>query len=127
MAEIRPAQITSKRMGAYADWAAGALWPEPGWVTDPDECRIDYLGWCSDRILKPEPRSKQRAAIKAAGGTVKGTGENLRYLDVRLVPEGVEASPDLVVRALHGLHSAGLLTDLPALVAAGVALTKETP
>jgi hypothetical protein len=109
MADLRPGEISSKRMGLYKDWALGAL--VPGGSCDPDLVRQDYLMWCSDRIAKPEARSKQRAAIVAAGGKPVGTGKNLVYQGVTLAPpEGTRIGPDEARAVLVSLYAAGLIT-----------------
>jgi hypothetical protein len=98
---------------SYDDWAAQALTPDPGDSADPDLCRQDYLMSCSDRMLRPEPRSKQRGAVKKVGGRPMGTGSNLRYIEVALAPPtgGLTAVPPKVVGAsLSALRDAGLTT-----------------
>jgi hypothetical protein len=71
--------------GDYGAWAAARLVAEEGAILTPSEARTDYMGWCSDQRLRWHPLSKQRAAIKAAGGTVKGFKDKTRYHGVRLV------------------------------------------
>jgi hypothetical protein len=119
MAEVRPGQITSARMGRYADWAMAELRPDPMGQADPDLCRVSYLAWCSDRFAKPEPRSKQRAAVKAAGGRPVGIGKHLVYRGVTLAPpEGTSVPPDVLAASLIALRDAGLITPQQALDAA---------
>jgi hypothetical protein len=117
--ELRPAQIGSARMGSYSDWAAMELRPDPIGQADPDLCRQSYLMWCSDRILMPEPLSKQRGAILAFGGRWVGTGENLVYLGVVLAPvPGTRVPPAVTGAALVALRDAGVITGEQALKAA---------
>ena len=119
MAEARPGQISGARTGRYADWAMAELRPDPTGQADPDLCRQSYLMWCSDRFAKPEPRSKQRAAVKARGGRPVGTGKDLVYQGVTLAPmDGSAVPPDVLAAALVALRDAGLISAEQALDAA---------
>jgi hypothetical protein len=112
----------------YSEWAATSLTPTPGGTADPDLCRQDYLMECSDRGMRWEERSKQRAAVKAVGATVKGfeSKGTLVYHDVTLVPlAGTRVSPEEAQKVLASLYAAGLVTDLTQLTAAAAELSKE--
>jgi DNA-binding transcriptional ArsR family regulator len=89
-------------------WAAERLAVSPGSVLHPVEARVDYLAWASDHVgSRPQPKSKMRAAVRAAGGTPRGVGDALRYHDLALAGER-PASP---LEALTSLRDAGLVTD----------------
>jgi len=119
MPDPRPGQIGSHRIYTYADWAMFALRPDPLGQACPDLCRQDYLMACSDRIAKPELRSKQRAAVKAAGGRPFGKGDALVYLGVTLAPlPGTAVSPKVLGAALSALRTADVISMEQAMAAA---------
>lgn len=118
--ERRPGQISSTRMGTYADYTAARVVADPDAAADPDEIRADYVAWCSDRFAKPEPRSKQRAAMRDAGGTPKGTGDALRYLGLRLVGPIPDSGYRVALRAVGPRRAQELRPALDALAAAGL-------
>lgn len=129
-------------MTTYTAWAQERLVLVEGAELHPDRAREDYLLWHCDREAKREPRSKQRAAIRAAGGRCRGVKHELRYLDVALAgpledsgyrvpmrgggPIGEAVGAGRVEAALRALFDAGLVRDTSALDRACLALT-DTP
>lgn len=111
---------------SYEQWITNRVVADPDAELDPDSARADYVAYCSDLGITKQPRSKQRAAARAAGGKPKGTGRALRYLGIRLTGPlwdsgyragGGHVPPPAVdpLPALQALHAAGLITDRTAL------------
>lgn len=120
--------VAIKRDVSVSRWALERLVVAPGHDLDAVQARIDYLAWASDFPgTRPEPKTKMRAAVLAAGGTVKGyaTGAKARtypltYCDLTLagsveVPVPPRATPDVSLAALTALRDTGLVTDRDAL------------
>jgi hypothetical protein len=109
----------------YLAWAGQRLDLVPDAVLHPDDARVDYVGWCSDRMARPEPRSRQRAAVRAFGARCRGVGADLRYHGIELRPlvdsryrAGVgylPSPPGEVLAGLRVLQAAGMVTDRDAL------------
>ena len=123
----------------YTAWAAERLVLLEGHELHPDLVRADYIAWHVERKPRHEPRSKQRAAILAAGGRCLGVKDELRYLDVALagplpdsgyrvpirggLPDAPHVGAGAVDAALVALYQAGLVTDTRALDRAWLQLT----
>lgn len=129
---------------SYAAWALTDLTTarDPLARLEPDAVRIAYIAACSDVGARPELRSKQRATVRDAGGQVRGRGDQLHYLGLRLRPirdsgyrpstrgsgaraaggsAGVDAAR--VEDGLRALGRGGLVRDGRALEVAWLALT----
>lgn len=120
----------------YAQWAAERVEVEEGSSITYWQARADYVCWTSDRRLRPEPLSKQRGTLRAAGARVKGRGDDLLYVGVRLreaLPDAryragvgyMPSGPETVLSALTALKAGGLVTDRAALNRAWHELSEE--
>lgn len=129
----KPPNLTA----TYSEWAAHRLVANPHTSISYWDARTDYLIWCSDRRTKPEPRTKQRATLKNAGATIKGTGPDLRYHGIALAGPphdsgyragGHPTHPNhTVLAALRALQHAELTTNPHTLNTAYTHLTQGPP
>jgi len=110
-------RVAEKPDVTISRWAGERLLVVPGRILDPVLARVDYLAWASDHPgARPEPKTKMRAAIVAAGGVAKGyaTGAKskthpLQYHGLAIA-DGEHPATD-PLPALTALRDHGLVTD----------------